>query len=107
MAGQHRSAYHAHYVAATGSLIAFTRSLAREVVEHSIRVNAVAPNRIETDLPGAGATASERSRWQAAPPIRRLGNAAEVAAAVIFLASPASSYSIGETVAVNGGLLMD
>lgn len=107
IAGQRGSAYHAHYAAAKGGLIAFTRSLAREVIGHNIRVNAVAPGRIETDLLGAGATEEERLRWHADTPIRRLGTAAEVAAAVLFLASPASSYIVGETLAVNGGLLMD
>lgn len=107
IAGQRGSAYHAHYAAAKGGLIAFTRSLAREVIEHNIRVNAVAPGRIETDLLGATASESERNRWQVDTPIRRLGSAAEVAAAVLFLVSPASSYIVGETLAVNGGLLMD
>jgi 3-oxoacyl-[acyl-carrier protein] reductase len=107
IAGQRGSAYHAHYAAAKGGLIAFTRSLAREVIEYNIRVNAVAPGRIETDLLAAGATADERTRWQADTPIRRLGRADEVAAAVLFLASPASSYIVGETLSVNGGLLMD
>lgn len=107
IAGQRGSAFHAHYAAAKGGLIAFTRSLAREVIEHNIRVNAVAPGRIETDLLGAQATDTERKRWLADTPIRRLGTADEVAAAVLFLASPASSYVVGETLAVNGGLLMD
>jgi 3-oxoacyl-[acyl-carrier protein] reductase len=107
IAGQRGSAYHAHYAAAKGGLIAFTRSLAREVIAHNIRVNAVAPGRIETDLLTAQADAVERSRWLADTPIRRLGTAEEVAAAVLFLASPASSYIVGETLSVNGGLLMD
>jgi 3-oxoacyl-[acyl-carrier protein] reductase len=107
IAGQRGSAYHAHYAAAKGGLIAFTRSLAREVIAHNIRVNAVAPGRIETDLLTAQADGTERARWLADTPIRRLGTAEEVAAAVLFLASPASSYIVGETLSVNGGLLMD
>jgi 3-oxoacyl-[acyl-carrier protein] reductase len=107
IAGQRGSAYHAHYAAAKGGLIAFTRSLAREVIGQNIRVNAVAPGRIETELLTSQADAAEQARWLADTPIRRLGTAAEVAAAVLFLVSPASSYIVGETLAVNGGLLMD
>jgi 3-oxoacyl-[acyl-carrier protein] reductase len=107
IAGQRGSAFHAHYAAAKGGLIAFTRSLAREVIEHNIRVNAIAPGRIATDLLLESADDGERTRWGADTPIRRLGTAEEVAAAVLFLAAPASSYIVGETLAVNGGLLMD
>ncbi len=87
--------------------MAFTRSLAREVIQHNIRVNAVSPGRIETEMMLAEASASERTRWQSDTPIRRLGTPEEVAAAVVFLASPASAYIVGETLAVNGGLLME
>lgn len=107
IAGQRGSAYHAHYAAAKGGLLAFTRSLAREVIQHNIRVNAVAPGRISTELLLETASASERDRWRTDTPIRRLGTPEEVAAAVVFLASPASAYIVGETIAVNGGLLMD
>jgi NAD(P)-dependent dehydrogenase (short-subunit alcohol dehydrogenase family) len=107
IAGQRGSAFHAHYAAAKGGLIAFTRSLAREVIQHNIRVNAVAPGRIETDLLLEQASEEERARWLNDTPIRRLGTPDEVAAAVLFLASPESSYIVGETLAINGGLLMD
>lgn len=107
IAGQRGSAYHAHYAAAKGGLLAFTRSLAREVIQHHIRVNAVSPGRIETDMMLAEANPNELERWRNDTPIRRLGTAEEVAAAVVFLASPASAYIVGETLAVNGGLLMD
>jgi 3-oxoacyl-[acyl-carrier protein] reductase len=107
IAGQRGSAYHAHYAAAKGGLLAFTRSLAREVIQHNIRVNAVAPGRIDTAMLGQEANETELARWRADTPARRLGTPDEVAAAVLFLASPASSYVVGETLAVNGGLLMD
>lgn len=107
VAGQRGSAYHAHYAAAKAGVIAFTRSLAKEVAGQGIRVNAVAPGRIATDLLLDHADEQERARWQSDTPIRRLGTPAEVADAVVFLASPASTYIIGETLAVNGGLLMD
>jgi 3-oxoacyl-[acyl-carrier protein] reductase len=106
IAGQRGSAYHAHYAAAKGGLLAFTRSLAREVIQHNIRVNAVAPGRIDTEMMGQEVNESELARWRADTPARRLGAPDEVAAAVLFLASPTSSYIVGETLCVNGGLLM-
>ncbi|HHY57906.1 MAG TPA: SDR family oxidoreductase [Chloroflexi bacterium] len=107
IAGQRGSARHAHYAAAKGGVLAFTRSLAREVIEHNIRVNAVSPGRIATELLINAQTAHEFERWMADTPARRLGTPEEVADAVLFLASPASSYIVGETIAVNGGLLME
>ncbi len=106
MAGQRGSAFHAHYAAAKGGVLAFTRSLAREVIQYGIRVNAVSPGRIETDLLMA-TSAVDYDRWMADTPARRLGTAEEVAAAVVFLATPAAGYCVGETIAVNGGLIME
>lgn len=107
IAGQRGSAQHAHYAAAKGGVLAFTRSLAREVIEHNIRVNAVSPGRIATDLLLDVQTPDEYTRWMADTPARRLGAPEEVADAVLFLASSASSYVVGATLAVNGGLLME
>ena len=107
VAGQRGSARHAHYAAAKGGVLAFTRSLAREVIEHNIRVNAVSPGRIATDLLLDAQTGEEYARWMADTPARRLGTPEEVADAVLYLASPASSYVVGATLAVNGGLLME
>jgi 3-oxoacyl-[acyl-carrier protein] reductase len=107
IAGKRGSAYHAHYAAAKGGVLALTRSLARELIVHNIRVNAVCPGRIETDLLLADAGSGDQERWRADTPFRRLGTAEEVAAAVLFLASSAASYIVGETLDVDGGLLMD
>lgn len=107
MAGQRGSARHADYAAAKGGVLAFTRSLAREVVEYNIRFNAVSPGRIFTDLRFNEQTAHDFKRWMVDKPARRLGTAEELADAVLFLTSPARSYIIGETIAVNGGLLME
>lgn len=107
IAGKRGSAWHAAYAAAKGGVLAFTRSLAREVIQDNIRVNAVSPGRIATDLLLAEAGSAEQARWQADTPIRRLGTAEEVAQAIVFLASPAASYIVGETLDVDGGLLMD
>ncbi|MEZ4614666.1 MAG: SDR family NAD(P)-dependent oxidoreductase [Caldilineaceae bacterium] len=107
IAGQRGSAYHAHYAAAKGGLLAFSRSLAREVSQHGIRVNAIAPGRIETEMLMTQAAHGEYERWVSETPLRRLGHADEIAAAVLFLASPAGAYVIGETLAVNGGIFME
>lgn len=107
VAGQRGSALHAHYAAAKGGVLAFTRSLARELAVHNVRVNAVAPGRIATELLLDGADETEQARWRADTPIRRLGTPEEVAAAVVFLAGPSATYITGETLSVNGGLLMD
>lgn len=106
VAGQRGSARHAHYAAAKGGVLALTRSLAREVAAHNIRVNAVAPGRIATDLLMEHATPAEQARWTSDTPAQRLGLPEEVAAAVLFLADPANGYMIGETLCINGGLYM-
>ena len=67
----------------------------------------VSPGRIATDLLIGEENAQEYARWMADTPARRLGTAEEVADAVLFLASPVSAYIVGETIAVNGGLLME
>lgn len=107
IAGKRGSAYHAHYAAAKGGVLAFTRSLTREVIGQRIRVNAVCPGRIDTEMLQADAAGSDTTRWLADTPIRRLGTPQEVASAVLFLANPANGYIVGETLDVDGGLLMD
>jgi 3-oxoacyl-[acyl-carrier protein] reductase len=107
IAGKRGSANHAHYAAAKGGVLAFTRSLAREVIGQGIRVNAICPGRIDTEMLQADAGVGDTARWLADTPIRRLGTVEEVAAATLFLASSASSYIVGETLDVDGGLLMD
>lgn len=104
ISGQRGSAYHAHYAAAKGGVLALTRSLAREFAAFNVRVNAVAPGRIATDLLLEHATPEEQERWMGDTPARRLGTAEEVAAAVLFLAEPGAAYMQGATLAVNGGM---
>lgn len=95
----------ADFAAAAGGIIGLTRALAREAAPWQITVNAVAPGMIETDL--VQAIPAEIQAWSAnIIALRRLGKPEEVAAAVLFLASPAASYITGQTLAVDGGWTM-
>lgn len=100
----------AHYSAAKGGIIGFTRAVAREVAAHGVRINAVAPGPIDTPLWRAGQTGpgleSRRSERVKVIPLGRLGEADEVADAVLFLLSPASRYATGQVIGVNGGEVM-
>lgn len=107
IAGKRGSRGHAAYAAAKGGVFAFTRSLAKEAIPYGIRVNAVCPGRVETEIFGAQLDEKERARFLADAPIGRLSAPEEVASAVLFLASSASSYVVGETLDVDGGLVMD
>jgi 3-oxoacyl-[acyl-carrier protein] reductase len=103
IAGHRGSAGHAHYAAAKGAVLAFTRSLAAELSPRGIRANAVSPGLIDT--PMIAAMMAERGPGLVAQtPLRRLGTPDEVAGAVLFLASDLASFVTGETLHVNGGL---
>ena len=96
---------HAHYAAAKAGLANFTISLAREMAPYGIRVNAVAPGFMETDM-AAEALRKHRDKYLERIPLRRIADPAEVASAVVFLASEKASYITGATLDVNGGMLM-
>jgi 3-oxoacyl-[acyl-carrier protein] reductase len=95
----------AHYSASKAGVIGFTKALAREVSPHNVRVNAIAPGPIETDM-----LASESDDWKqrklAELPIRRFGHIAEVVPTAIFLASDDASYYVGQVLGPNGGDVM-
>jgi 3-oxoacyl-[acyl-carrier protein] reductase len=95
----------ANYAAAKAGLLGFTKSLAREVASRGITVNAVAPGFIDTDMTRA-LTEEQRATLLAQIPLGRLGSAADIAAAVLFLSSTPASYITGETLHVNGGMYM-
>jgi 3-oxoacyl-[acyl-carrier protein] reductase len=93
------------YAATKAALIGFTKSLARELASRQIRVNAVSPGLIDTEMI-AGIPETQRAQMTQMIPAGRLGRAEEVAEAVLFLASPRSSYITGEVLRVNGGMYM-
>lgn len=95
----------ANYAAAKAGLIGFSKSLAREIGSRNITVNVVAPGFIDTDMTQKlGGDAREALQKQI--PLERLGKPEDIAAAVAFLASKEAGYITGETLHVNGGMLM-
>ena len=95
----------ANYAAAKAGIIGFSKSLAREVGSRGITVNVVAPGFIQTDMTNS-MPEEQRARLAAQIPLHRLGAVDDVAGVVLFLASRAGAYVTGETIHVNGGLLM-
>jgi 3-oxoacyl-[acyl-carrier protein] reductase len=95
----------ANYAAAKAGVVGMTKSLARELGSRNITVNCVAPGFIDTDMTRALPEES-RNALLAQIPLGRLGSAAEVAAAVTYLASPAAGYVTGAVLHVNGGMYM-
>jgi len=94
-----------NYAAAKAGIIAFSKSLAREIGSRGITVNVVAPGFIDTDMT-KGLPDAQREAMLSQIPLGRLGGPADIAKAVAFLASPAAAYITGETLHVNGGMYM-
>lgn len=95
-----------NYAAAKAGIIGFSKSLAREIGSRNITVNVVAPGFIDTDMTRV-LPEEQRNAMLAQVPLGRLGESEDIANAVLFLASPAAAYVTGETLHVNGGMLMD
>ncbi|OEZ30427.1 SDR family NAD(P)-dependent oxidoreductase [Variovorax boronicumulans] len=106
LAGQQvSSATGVHYAASKAGLLALTRAFAQELAPHGVTVNALAPAAI--DSPALAALAPERQQaLKAGIPLGRFGLADEVAAAVVYLASPAAAFMTGATLDLNGGRFM-
>lgn len=94
-----------NYAAAKAGMLGFSKSLAREVASRNITVNAVAPGFVDTEMTQA-LTDGQRAQMLEQVPLSRLGSPDDVAAAVAFLASQEAGYITGETLHVNGGMLM-
>ncbi len=92
-----------HYAASKGAIDSFTIGLAREVASEGIRVNAVAPGLIATGLHAANGAPDRLDRLAASIPMNRPGTAAEVAEGVLWLLSPAASYTTGSILDIGGG----
>jgi 3-oxoacyl-[acyl-carrier protein] reductase len=95
-----------NYAAAKAGIIGFSKSLAREIGSRNITVNVIAPGFIDTDMT-RDLPEAQRDTMLAQIPLSRLGSGDDIASAVLFLASPAGAYITGETLHVNGGMLMD
>ena len=103
--GQMGNAGQANYSASKAGVIGLTKSVAKELASRNIRVNAIAPGFIETDMT---ANLSEKAKEELtrAIPLSRLGQPVDVAKVVVFLSSDDASYTTGQVVNVDGGMVM-
>ena len=104
-AGQRGEAGHSHYAATKGGQISFVKSLAVECAP-AIRVNAVAPGWVDTDMSAEPLAGREREAILAAVPLGRVATADDVAHAIVFLASDGARHVTGEVLNVNGGSVL-
>lgn len=95
----------ANYAASKAGIIGFTKSVAREVAQRGITVNAVAPGYVETELTG-GLSEEIKDRIKAQVPVGRFGSPEDVSEAVAFLVGEGAGYITGQTLTVNGGMVM-
>jgi 3-oxoacyl-[acyl-carrier protein] reductase len=106
LSGKRGSPLLAHYSAAKAGVIALTQSAARELSGQGIRVNAIASGRVLTELTRE-IQKTDAGRWTKESLLGRLAEADEIASVVSFLVSDDSSYIVGETINVNGGVYLD
>ncbi len=93
-----------HYAATKAAIEAFTRGLAREVASEGIRVNAVAPGTVQTEIHAMGGDPERPARIAPRIPLGRVGAPEEIAAAILWLLSDAAAYVTGSILTVAGGL---
>ncbi|CAM4101788.1 3-oxoacyl-[acyl-carrier-protein] reductase [Treponema peruense] len=101
--GIHGGAGQVNYSASKGGLIAYSKSLAKEVGSRGVRVNCIAPGFIDTDMTKA-VKEDIRKSWVEGIPLKRAGTAEDVANAALFLASGMSTYITGQVIGVDGGM---
>jgi len=106
-AGQRGEPFHSHYAASKGGIIAFTKSIAVELIREGIRVNCVAPGWVDTQMV-SGALKNRRARKeiQSSIPRNRIATPEEIAGPILFLASNLSDHVVGEVINVNGGSVL-
>ncbi|MDX1611817.1 MAG: SDR family oxidoreductase, partial [Candidatus Thermoplasmatota archaeon] len=102
---QYGSSHGVHYSASKAAVLGYTRALARELAGENILVNAICPGYIETDMLKQD-TPEKRAERNARVPMGRVGQPEEIAGVVSFLVGPDASYMTGQTLHVNGGLLI-
>ncbi len=95
----------ANYAASKAGIVGFSKAVAKELAKRGITCNVVAPGYIETDMI-EGLSEQLKDGYKSLIPLRRFGQAEEVAEAVAFLAGPAATYITGQVLTVDGGLLM-
>jgi 3-oxoacyl-[acyl-carrier protein] reductase len=106
LSGKRGSAYLSHYSAAKAGVIALTQAAAKELAPKGVYVNAIASGRVLTEL-SKKLIKVDGERWKKESLLGRLAEVEEVAKVVLFLASDDSSYIVGETINVNGGVYFD
>ena len=94
------------YAASKAALTSYTKTLAKELAPHGVRVNAVSPGVIDTPFHEVFSTPDMMKNFVSMIPLGRVGTSAECAHVIAFLASDAASYIVGETIEINGGQLM-
>ena len=95
-----------HYSAAKAGVLGLAKAMARELGPDSVRVNSITPGLIQTDITGGKLTEDLKAQILDGIPLKRLGDATDVANACLFLASDLSSYITGAVIDVNGGMLI-
>jgi 3-oxoacyl-[acyl-carrier protein] reductase len=103
--GLHGNGGQANYAASKAGLIGFTKSFARETASRGVRVNAIAPGFIDTDMTGVLPSEIKEKMLEQIP-LKRIGSAADIAEASLFLASDASAYITGQVLSVDGGMFI-
>ncbi|MBI4428286.1 MAG: 3-oxoacyl-ACP reductase FabG [Ignavibacteriales bacterium] len=106
-AGQRGEAFHSHYAASKGGILAFTKSIASELAPYGILVNAVAPGWVDTEMnDSVFADQDFKNQVVEAIPLKKIATAEDVAGAVLFLASEFARHVTGTTINVNGGSVL-